>query len=263
MSYKDGDSGNQCPLREVSSIDEVENYLWPSPDDFFTGHIQSEIDSYKEYAIIGGVWAPIFHNIAWLCGFETTLVNLHIQPEVTEALIRKVTDFWVGYTRKVLESGNGKIDIIYNCNDFGAQSGLIMSPETFRRFFKPALKRLYDVVKEYDAKVMQHTCGSIVPIIPDLIEIGADIINPVQVSAAGMAPDLLKREFGDKVTFHGAIDTQYILPNGSIEDVRSETKRVVRLLGKGGGYILAGSQGFESDIPVENIVAMYDEGTKV
>jgi len=260
MAYKDGDSSNECPLRDISTVDEVENYKWPSPDDLYGGHIEKEIDDHKDFAILGGVWAPIFHNITWLCGFETTLVNLNAQPEVSEALIRHVTDFWVGYTKKVLELGRGRIDIIENCNDFGAQNSLIMSPQMFRKFFKPALKRLYNVIKEYGAKVMQHSCGAIAPIIPDLIEIGVDIVNPVQISAEGMSPDILKCEFGDKITFHGAIDTQHVLPEGSVDDVRREVNRVINILGRGGGYILSGSQGFESDIPVENIIAMYEEG---
>lgn len=262
-AYADGDSSNECPLKDISSVDDVESYQWPSPDDFYGGNLEKEINSHEDFAILGGVWAPIFHNIAWLCGFETALVNMQTQPEVTEALVMKVTDFWVGYTRRVLELGKGKIDIIENCNDFGTQSSMIMSPENFRKYFKPSLKRLYDVIKEFGVKVMQHSCGSIVHIIPDLIEIGVDIINPVQVSASGMNPEALKREFGNSITFHGAIDTQYVLPSGSIDEVRREVNRIVKILGNGGGYILSGSQGFERDIPVENIIAMYDEAKRI
>lgn len=262
-AYEDGDSSEMCPLRNISSIDEVEKYNWPDPDDFSSSHIEKEICDHKDFAILGGVWAPIFHNVTWLCGFETTLVNLQLQPEVSKAIIKKVTDFWIGYTKKVLEAGKGEIDIIENCNDFGTQSTMIMSPENFREFFKPELKRLYDTIKQYDAYVMQHSCGSIKPIIPDLIEIGVNILNPVQVSAKDMNPEELKKDFGDKITFHGGVDTQYVLPNGNVKDVREEVRRIISILGKGGGYILSGSQGFESDIPIENIVAMYDEASKI
>jgi len=260
--YKDGDSSMRCPLRDVSSIDEVESYKWPSVDDFDGSLLEKEIDEHSDFAILGGVWAPIFHNVTWLCGFENTLANLILQPEVSEAIIRRVTDFWVDYTRKTLELGKGKIDIIENCNDFGAQNGLIMSPGLFRKFFKPALKRLYDVIKEYDVKVMQHCCGSILPIIPDFIEIGVDIINPVQVSAAGMDMEVLAKNFGDKITFYGGIDTQHVLPEGPIERIREETRKAIDILGEKGGYILGPSQGLEPDIPVEHILAMFDEGKK-
>ena len=258
---EDGDSSRVCPLSEVSSVDEVEAYEWPKPI-FDGGTFDADLDMHAEFAIIGGVWAPIFHNVTWLCGFETTLMNLVAQPEVSEALIRHVTDYWVAYARKILEIGCGRVDIIENCNDFGTQNGLIMSPECFRLFFKPALKRLYDTIKEFDVKVMQHSCGAIVPILPDLIELGVDIVNPVQVSATGMDIELLKNTYGGKVTFFGGIDTQHVLPEGPIEIIRQTTRHTIDVMGKGGGYILAPSQGVESDVPVEHLLAMFEEGRK-
>lgn len=257
--YKDGDSSRACPLMEVSSVDEVEAYEWPIPM-FDASALDAALDTHGEFAVLGGVWAPVFHNLTWLCGFETTLMNVAIQPEVTEALVRRVTDYWVAYTRKVLETGRGRIDLIENCNDFGTQKSLIMNPEAFRRFFKPALKRLYDTIHEFGVKVMQHSCGAIAPIIPDLIEIGADIINPVQVSAAGMDIGFLKSNYGGKVAFLGGIDTQHVLPEGPVERIRNVTRNTLDVMAADGGYILAPSQGVEADIPVEHLLAMFDEG---
>lgn len=256
-AYNDGDSSNQCPLRDVTSIDEVESYQWPSPCDFYGNHIDSELDAYKDYAIIGGLWAPIYHNFAWLCGYENALVNLHIQPEVSKAIIRHITDFWVGYAEKLLELGKGRFSMLDCYNDFGTQIDLIMSPDMFREFFKPELKRLFDVIKSYGAKVFFHSCGSIAALIPDLIEIGVDVLDPVQANASGMSPEILKNKYGNQITFHGGIDTQHLLPEGTVEEVRLEVNRVVRIMSRGGGYILSGSQMFEDDIPVENITAMY------
>lgn len=259
-ALKDGDSSNQCPFAEISSVDEIEAYKWPSPDDFQDVHsIAGEIEAYKDFAIHGAVWAGIFHNYLWMCGFENCLVYLHAQPEVARAILRHITDFWIGYTRKVLEIGKGKIDIIDSFNDFGTQIDLIMSPEMTREFILPELERFYAVAKEYSAKAYLHSCGCVVPIIPDLVNIGVDILDPVQVSARGMSPENLKANYGADITFHGAIDTQHVLPEGSVDDVRNEVDRVVRILGESGGYILAGSQAFENDIPVENVVAMYDQ----
>jgi uroporphyrinogen decarboxylase len=206
------------------------------------------------------LWAPIFHNLTWICGFENTLVNLKLEPEISKALIRHVTDFWIDYTRKLLECGKGRIDIVQNCNDFGAQNGLLIGIDTFREFFKPELKRLYDAIKEYGAKVMQHSCGAIEPIIPDLIEIGMDILNPVQVSATDMEMEVLAEKYGNNVTFYGGIDTQHVLPEGPIDRIRLETRRAIGTLGRGGGYILSPSQAFEPDIPVNHLLAMFDEG---
>lgn len=216
------------------------------------------MNSHSEFAIIGGVWAPIFHDVCWLCGIEDTNVNLLIEPEIVEALIRRVTDFWIAYTRKTLEAARGRIDIVENCNCFGGQKDLVISPAVFRKFMKPALKRLYDTIKEYDVLIFQHSCGAIEPIIGDFIELGADIINPVQVSAYGMDPIVLKKKYGKDVTFCGGIDTQRVLPFGTAEEVRAECRRISGILGDGGG-----SQALEDDIPEENVHAMFDEGRMI
>jgi uroporphyrinogen decarboxylase len=260
--YRDGDSSQRCPLAEVSSVDEVEAYPWPSIDDFAPVGLHEMLDAHEEFAIIGGAWAPIFHNLTWLCGFETTLVNLVLQPEVSDALIRRITDFWVAYVRKSLDSGRGRIDIVENCNDFGSQRGPILSPELFRRFFRPALQRLYDAIRQGGAHVMQHSCGAITPLIPDLLEMGVEILNPIQVSAEGMEPESLATAYGGRVVFYGGIDTQHVLPEGPEERIRAETRRVLNTLGKSGGLILSGSQGLEADIPVRHVLAMFDEARR-
>jgi len=258
--YKDGDSSSQCPLADISSIEDVERYKWPDIKDFTAEGLTDVIDNHSDFAIVCGVWAPIFHNLTWLCGFENTLVNLMTEEELSLALIEKIADFWVAYTRKTLDVAKGKVHIVQNCNDFGTQASMIISPDTFRKFFKPVLKRLYDVIKEYGVKVMQHSCGSIEPIIPDLIEIGVDILNPIQVSASNMDIEFLAGKYGGKVVFYGGIDTQHVLPEGPVERIKEETRRTLQIMNKYGGYILAGSQGLEMDIPVEHIKAMYDEG---
>ncbi|MDO8685791.1 MAG: uroporphyrinogen decarboxylase family protein, partial [Clostridiales bacterium] len=121
----------------------------------------------------------------------------------------------------------------------------------------------FDVMKEYGAKAMLHSCGSIASIIPDIIEIGVDILDPIQVSAEGMNPEDLKRRFGDKITLHGGIDTQHLLCNGTVDEVKRETSRIAKIFSEGSGYILAGTQDFQNDIPVENIVAVYDVAQKI
>ncbi|MBT3275905.1 MAG: hypothetical protein HN368_22340, partial [Spirochaetales bacterium] len=216
-----------------------------------------------DFAIHGAVWAGIYHNYIWMCGFENSLVYFYSEPEFARAILRHITDFWIGYTRKVLEIGKGRIDIVDSFNDFGTQIDLIMSPEMTREFILPELKRFYSLVKEYSAKTYLHSCGCVVPIIPDLVKIGVDILDPVQISARGMSPENLKSNYGADITFHGAIDTQHVLPEGSVDDVRNEVDRVIRILGESGGYILAGSQAFEDDIPVVNIAAMYEEASRV
>lgn len=257
-----GDSSLYSPLAEISSIEEVEAYKFPCIDDFDTTWLDAELDKHEGLAIEGGLWAPIFHNVAWLCGFENTLCNLIAEPEMMKLLIRKVTDFWIEYARKTLETAKGRIMIMENCNDFGTQRDLIMSADMFREFFKPEFKRLYDAIKEYDVAVMQHSCGAVSSVIDDFIEIGADIMNPVQVSADGMEIRALAERFGGRVTLYGGIDTQWVLPTGSEEEIRETVRKTLSCFEMCGGYILAPSQGVEPDIPVRNIVTMFDEGRK-
>lgn len=248
------------PLAEMSTVDEVEAYVWPNINDFNGERLAIEIEEHQEFAVVGGINSAVFHWYLWLCGQENGLTGLVLQPEVAEAIIRHITDFWVDYLRKVLEIGRGRVDIIENCNDFGTQRSMFVSAEMFRRFFKPSLDRLYAVTKEYGAKVMQHSCGAVSEIIPDFIEMGADILNPVQVTADGMAIEPLAARHKGKITFYGGLDTQYLLPQGPVERIREETRRVMALFGTGGGYIISGSQGLMLDIPTEHAVAMFEEG---
>lgn len=257
-----GDSSEYSPLAEISSIEEVEEYQFPNIDDFDASWLDAELDRHEGFAIEGGLWAPIFHNVTWLCGMENALCYLITEPEMMKYLIKKVTDFWIDYAKKTLETAKGRIMIMQNCNDFGTQRDLLFSAEMFREFFKPELKRLYDTIKEYDASVLQHSCGSISSIIGDFIEIGADIINPVQVSANGMDIDNIVKRFGGQVVFYGGIDTQWVLPTGNEAEIRKTVRDTINKFEKCKGYIMAPSQGIEADIPAQNIVYMFDEGKK-
>ena len=161
-----------------------------------------------------------------------------------------------------MKTGKDKIDIIENCNDFGTQRSLFISREDFRYFFKPQLQRLYDKAKEYGVFYMQHSCGAISPIISDFIEMGADILNPIQTAAKNMDIKKLKEKFGDMITFYGGIDTQYLLPQGPESKIKREVREVLKLFGKKGGYILSGAQGLIEDIPFNHAVAMLKENQR-
>ena len=262
MSETSGYSHQGAPLSEVSSVDEVEAYPWPSADEFEDTGLDQDISDHEEFAVVGGINSAIFHIFTYVCGFDNALMMLNLEPEISKAIIRRITDFWAGYLRKVLEIGNGRIDVIENCNDFGTQRSLFISRETFREFFLPPLKRLYDITKEYDAKVMQHSCGSIAPLIPDFIEMGADILNPIQVAADNMVLGELVPKYGESICFYGGIDTQHVLPEGPIERIREDARHLIGLFGRGGGLILSGSQGLLPDIPYDHAMAMFEEATR-
>ncbi len=260
---KHGNSGDVCPLKDVESVDEVEAYLWPDINDFHTGPLEKLLDTCapRGYCIEGGLWAPIFHNVTWLCGFENTLVNLIAQPEVSHAIIRHVTDFWVAYCKRTLDAANGRISIMQNCNDFGSQRGLLLSRDMFLTFFKGPLQCLYDTIHGYGVNVLQHSCGGVAELIGDFVDMGADIVNPVQLSADGMDAADLHARFGGKVCFYGGVDTQHILPEGPEARVRAATRELLGIF-RGGRYILGPSQGIEADVPTRHVVAMFDEGKR-
>lgn len=259
-SRDQGDSGGLCPLAEVASVDEVEAYQWPDIRDFDTAAYEKLLDEHEGFCIDGGLWAPIFHNLTWLCGFETALMNMVLIPDVTAAIVRHVTDFWIEYCKVLLENAKGRVHIMQNCNDFGGQQGLMLSKKMFDTFFRPELARIYDTIHHYGVRVMQHSCGAVSEVIGDFIEMGADIINPVQVSASGMSPERLMNLYGGKVVFYGGIDTQYVLPQGPEARVREATRNALDTFG--GWFILGPSQAIDDDIPTEHAVAMFDEGKR-
>jgi uroporphyrinogen decarboxylase len=153
------------------------------------------------------------------------------------------------------------VDVVVENDDYGTQDSQLISPEQFREVFKPHLRRVFDAVKKTapDAYLFFHSCGNVRPILPDFIELGVDILNPVHVSAAGMEPAALKRDFGDALTFWGGgVETQHVLPNGTPEEVRDDVRRNLEALAPGGGYVFNTVHNIQNDIPPENIVAMRE-----
>ena len=253
------------PFAECHSIDQVEAFHFPGPNDFDTVAMMRELTSHYEFSIVaGGIaegWVPgIFYLYLQMCGQENGFVFLKEQPAVAKAMIRRITDYWVQYTQKVLDAGHELIDIFAESSDFGTQQGLMISLEDFREFFKPALRRIYNAVKDYGVKVMQHSCGAIEPLIPEFIELGADILNPIQTTAAGMDIRTLHRKYHKDIIFFGGIDTQQLLSKGSEEEVREEVRRLKNLFSD--NYILAPSHEFGEDVPLSNAMAVYDENLK-
>ena len=215
-----------------------------------------------EYATFGAPWSPFFHEVGWMVGQQDFYVWLGTKPEVMRAIIDHVVEYEVAVTRRFLEACDGMLDIAYFGNDFGTQRGLFVSPAMFQQFFRGPLKRFFDVSHEYGARVMKHSCGAVRDIVPWLIDDGVDILEPIQVRAAGMDLPGLVRDFGDRLAFHGGVDTQGTLPFGTERDVRAEVRSYIELTRERGGYILCGSQEYIEDIPLDNIVAIYDENRR-
>ena len=247
---------SNVPLKDATTVKEIEDHPFPSPDWYDYSGVDDECEKYPEYAVVGGAWSPFFCTACSMMSMESLLVAMAWYPEVVECLHTKIVDFFYEVSRRQFEAAQGKMDIFFLGDDYGMQKGLIMSLEMWRKFIKPHLARLFDLAKSFDLKVMLHSCGSIVDIIPDLIDIGLDVLDPVQVRAESMDAEFLGREFGKDLVFHGSIDTQQTLPNGTPADVAAEVKS--RMDTFGNGFICAPSQVFLPDIPVENIIALYE-----
>jgi uroporphyrinogen decarboxylase len=251
------------PFDENTTVDDVLAHEWPDPDRLDYSGVRAACEKYYgEYATFGSPWSPFFHEVGWLIGQEDFFVWMTTKPDVVESIIRKVVDYEVEVTRRFLEAADGMIDITFFGNDFGTQRGLFISPEMYQRFIRKPLKRYFDVSREFGCRVMKHSCGAVRDIIPWFIEDGVEALDPVQVRAAGMDFEGLVRDFGERLTFHGGVDTQGTLPFGTEADVRREVRSYLDLMHNRGGYIVTGSQHFIADIPTENILAMYDENLR-
>ncbi len=189
-------------------------------------------------------------------------MDLVLKPREMERLLRMIHEVQMGYWEKALEIVGDNIDIVMHSDDLGMQNSPMMSPDMYRRFVKPLHEELIGMVKkkaEGEVKFLLHSCGSVRALIPDFIDVGVDILNPIQVSAAGMDTAELKKEFGKDLCFcGGGVDTQEILPRGTPEQVRDEVKRRLDDLAPGGGYIFAAVHNIQADVPPENLQAMYE-----
>jgi uroporphyrinogen decarboxylase len=191
-------------------------------------------------------------------GWAEWLEDLLVNPAFGEGLFDRTVDFFVAVAQRALEETAEFIDIAWFGDDVGSQRGLLVRPELYRRVIKPRHRRIVETIKRYGKKAAYHSCGSVYAILPDLVEIGVDVLNPVQVAAAHMDTARLKREFGRELSFWGAIDTQRVLSRGTPAEVREEVRRRIRDLSADGGYILCAVHNIQAEVPPENIVAMYE-----
>ncbi len=246
------------PLSKTDDYMTIASY--PSPDldlyDYASlTDLVKKFDGFFTFVMMNG-----FHDISrFIRGTEKLFMDLLISPKSAEGLLDKVCDFNIAYLRKCMEKVNGKIDGVFCGDDFGSQNGMMISPKMWREFIKPRYEKTISIVHSYGLKYCHHSCGGIRPIIPDLIEIGVDILNPIQPKASGMDPNELGNEFGRDIVFFGGIDEQDTLPHGTVEDVKKEVRQRISTLGKYNSYIVSPSHDFQPDTPIENVLAIYEE----
>ncbi len=247
------------PLEHVTAVEEVEKYRWPDPEWMDVSHIRDEALSYGgRYAILGGDWSPFWHDAIDLLGFEGLIFKMHDNAAIADAVLARCAEYYLRVSRRIFEAAGKAIDVFFIGNDFGAQNGPMLSPGLFGRFILPHLKRFVDLGHSYGKLVLLHCDGSIRPLLPDLISIGLDGIQSVQPYCAGMEPGSLKRDFGDRLTFVGCIDTQALI-EGTAEQARELTRRTVRIMMPGGGFVASPSHDYLlPETPVDNVLVMYE-----
>jgi uroporphyrinogen decarboxylase len=248
------------PLAQYNSVEEIErNYTWPSCDWFDYSEIRARAESRAQFPIRGGGSEPflIYKNLR---GMEQGYMDLVLNPEMVHYCLDRMFDFCYENTARIFEQIPGKVTLTFVSEDFGSQEALLISPALIREFFIPGMKRMIDLVHQAGAYVIHHSDGAVRDIIPDTIDAGIDILNPIQWRCRGMEREGLKRDFGGKVIFHGGMDNQRTLVFGSADEVRQEVLDNLRILGEGGGYILAPCHNIQAVSAPENIVAMYEAG---
>ncbi len=241
----------------------VDTYSWPDPTD------PARISGLREKAIrfreegklvmLKGLCAGIFEMQQRIRGVTNALVDPFLYPEFSDRLIGKLADLKIQFWQTALGELGDVVDVVAEADDYGTQESQLVSPDHFRNYYKPHIARIIKAMRDFapGAKVMFHSCGNIRPLLPDFIEMGIEIINPVHINAAGMEPYQLKKDFGRELVFWGGgVDTQKVLPEGSPDEVMDDVKRNIDALAPGGGFVFATVHNIQAEVPAENIIAM-------
>jgi len=247
------------PLAHAETVKDIEKYPLFDPFDKsrFSLAYQTVRKHGESVGIIGDLECSIFETAWYLTGLEKFLMDMMMEKPYVEALLDRVAWINTETGKELIRAG---ADVIWCGDDFGSQQSLIMNIDSWRKYFKPRIHKMFESFRSVnpEIKIAWHSCGSIVDLIPDFIDLGLDILNPIQPKAAGMDPERLKKEFGKDLIFFGGICIQDLLPYGSPEKIRDEVISRADILGKDGGYIIAPAHNIQADTPVENIIAFTD-----
>ncbi len=255
------------PLVEVTTVAGLRDYPWPRPEQFgrLAGLKEQARHLYQDtdYAVSlrrPGIRGGLLDQACNLRGMEQFMMDLALEPDYARALLEILAEVYAGVYALALQEVGPYVHLVETQDDLGAQQQPLISPASWRELIKPSQKHIFDTIRQHapNAKIVFHTDGNVYPLIPDLIEIGVDVLNPIQPSARQMDSAQLKKEFGDRLCFHGAMDVQTVLPRDEAT-VRADVRTRIRALGEGGGFILAPCNHIQHDIPPQNVVAMYEE----
>ena len=247
------------PLKDATTVAEIDAYPWPDPAWVDVSHIRAEAMRFGgRYAILGGEWSPFWHDVIDLMDFEPMVYAMMDYPAVVDACLKQTADYYLAVSRRIFEAAGDAIDIFFIGNDFGAQNGPMIGPDLFRRFLLPQLRRFVDLGREFGKLVLLHSDGSLRSLLPDLIDAGFDGIQSIQPYCHGMELGALKRDFGDRITFVGCVDSQALI-EGTAGQARELTRQVLSTMMHGGGFIASPSHDYLlPETPVDNVLVMYE-----
>ena len=255
----------EFPIKEAT-LEALDGYAWPQPDPpEAIAELRRQaryLYEHTDYALVGNaiIGGGIFEQPARVMGLENFLVALIQEPRFADRLMEQITDIYIESCNNYLDQIGEYLQVFCYWDDLAGQDGWLISPELYRRLIKPKQRRLLEAIKrKTEAKIYYHGCGAVFDLIPDLIELGFDILNPVQVSARGMDTRRLKQEYGRDITFWGGgVDTQHVLPFGTPAEVADEVKRRIDDLATGGGFVFAAVHNIQARVPPQNIVAAFE-----
>ena len=244
------------PLAGARTVLDIEAFAWPDPEEWDIDGMRARCEEWKGYPILGGTYEP-FYLYCHLRGMEQALEDLLLNADVLEAGLERIFEIHETIIRRTLEAAGHLIDFIYVAEDLGNQQGLLMSPASFRKFLKPRMVRMIQLVHSYGVRVFHHDDGAIRSLLPDLLEVGIDVLNPIQWRCQGMDREGLARDIGSAVVFHGGVDNQVTLPFGTPDDVKQEVADNIRIFKGCKGYVVAPCHNIQPNTPTENILALY------
>ena len=243
-----------------ATLQQIHDYAWPDPTWQDVSHVRADALAWnRKYAILGGDWSPFWHDAIDLFGMETLYLKMYDEPELVDALLQHLVDYYAAVSQTIFDAAADALDIFFIGNDFGSQTGPLLSLPLFERFLLPHLRRLIDLGHAYRLKVQLHCCGGYEPLIPAMIAAGLDGLHALQPSCRGMDLPTLKRKYGCQILFNGAIDSHQVLINDTPDVVAQKTREVLAIMAPGGGYVAGASHDYIlEETPVENVLAMFD-----
>jgi uroporphyrinogen decarboxylase len=246
------------PLAGKDSLSDINQHDWPSEKTLNFCHYSNKIMEHKNKAIIGVFTWGAYFIATFIRGIEDLMLDFVLRKKYAQHLIETIAEKSYYFLDKMLKEYGDGIDIVYMADDYCSQQGPFFNPNIFKEFISPYLELFVNRVHKANKKFLLHVCGAVGSLLPMIIEAGVDMLEPIQTRATGMEPERLKRDFGKDICFYGGMDLQEILNNGNVEQVRDEAKRLIRILGKDGGYIFGpGHTYIQVDAPIENILTMY------